>query len=110
LTVWPQAAPFSDFDAIFAQRKKEADEFYDEVLPGSLSADEKLVARQGYAGMLWSTKQYYHYVVTDWLDGDPGQPAPPVERRQGRNHEWTHLFTRDVISVPDKWEFPWFAS
>jgi hypothetical protein len=67
------------------------------------------VARQGYAGMLWS-KQYYHYVVTDWLDGDPGQPAPPVGRRQGRNHEWTHLFTRDVISVPDKWEFPWFAS
>ena len=113
LTVWqtkkPQDAPFSDFDAVFAERKKEADEFYDEVLPGDLSADEKLVARQGYAGMLWS-KQYYHYVVTDWLDGDPGQTAPPVERRQGRNHEWTHLFTRDVISVPDKWEFPWFAS
>jgi hypothetical protein len=113
LTVWqtkkPQDAPFSDFDAIFAHRKKEADEFYDQVLPGGLSADERLVARQGYAGMLWS-KQYYHYVVTDWLDGDPGQPAPPVERRQGRNQEWTHLFTRDVISMPDKWEFPWFAS
>jgi hypothetical protein len=113
LTVWqtkkPKDAPFSDFDAIFKQRKKEADEFYDEVLPGGLSADEKLVARQGYAGMLWS-KQYYHYVVSDWFDGDPGQPAPPVERRQGRNQEWTHLFTRDVISMPDKWEFPWFAS
>jgi hypothetical protein len=113
LIVWqtkkPQDAPFSDFDAIFAQRKKEADEFYDEILPGGLSADEKLVARQGYAGMLWS-KQYYHYVLTDWLDGDPGQPVPAVERRQGRNQEWTHLFTRDVISIPDKWEFPWFAS
>jgi hypothetical protein len=68
-----------------------------------------LVARQAFAGMLWS-KQYYHYVVTDWLEGDPSQPAPPPERCRGRNHEWTHLFTRDVISMPDKWEFPWFAS
>ena len=109
LTKESSDAPFSDFDAMFAQRKKEADEFYDEILPGGLSADEKLVARQGYAGMLWS-KQYYHYVLTDWLDGDPGQPVPAVERRQGRNQEWTHLFTRDVISIPDKWEFPWFAS
>jgi hypothetical protein len=86
LTAWqtktPQGAPFSDFDAIFAQRKKEADEFYDEVLPGSLSADEKLVAGQGYAGMLWP-KQYYHYVVTDWLDGDPGQ-RHPSEHGQSR--------------------------
>jgi len=105
----PQDAPFSDFDAIFAQRKKEADEFYEAVLPEGLSTDERLVARQGYAGMLWS-KQYYHYVVSDWLDGDLGQPAPPAERRQGRNQEWTHLFARDVISMPDKWEFPWFAS
>ena len=74
-----------------------------------LSADAKLVARQAFAGMLWS-KQYYHYVVTDWLEGDPAQPAPPPQRLEGRNHEWTHLFTRDVISMPDKWEFPWFAS
>ena len=59
--------------------------------------------------MLWS-KQYYHYVVNDWLEGDPGQPLPPQKRREGRNHDWTHLFTRDVISMPDKWEFPWFAT
>jgi hypothetical protein len=67
------------------------------------------VARQAFAGLLWS-KQYYHYVVTDWLEGDPSEPAPPPQRRKARNHEWTHLFTRDVISMPDKWEFPWFAS
>ena len=59
--------------------------------------------------MLWS-KQYYHYVVTDWLKGDPAEPPPPPERREARNHDWRHVFTRDVISMPDKWEFPWFAS
>ena len=94
---------------MFQQRKEEADEFYAAVLPPGLSPDAQLVARQAFAGMLWS-KQYYHYVVTDWLEGDPAQPSPPPERRQGRNHEWTHLFARDVISMPDKWEFPWFAS
>jgi hypothetical protein len=98
-----------DFTAIFSQRKKEADEFYRAVLPASLTEDELLVARQAFAGMLWS-KQYYHYVVTDWLEGDPAQPPPPEQRQEGRNHEWTHLFNRDVISMPDKWEFPWFAS
>ena len=67
------------------------------------------MARQAFAGLLWS-KQYYHYVVTDWLEGDPSEPVPPLQRREGRNHDWTHLFTRDVISMPDKWEFPWFAS
>jgi Mannosylglycerate hydrolase MGH1-like glycoside hydrolase domain len=103
------AAPFSDFDSLLRLRHKEADEFYDVVLPKKLSTEAKLVARQAFAGMLWS-KQYYHYVVTDWLEGDPGQPAPPLERWQGRNHDWKHLFTRDVISMPDKWEFPWFAS
>ena len=72
-------APFADFDSLLQQRRKEADEFYDVVLPTELSADEKLVARQAFAGMLWS-KQYYHYVVTDWLEGDPSQPAPPPER------------------------------
>ena len=94
---------------LLKQRQEEADEFYNVVLPPKLSADEKLVARQAFAGMLWS-KQYYHYVVTDWLEGDPSEPAPPPQRLEGRNHEWTHLFTRDVISMPDKWEFPWFAS
>ncbi len=101
--------PFVDFDAVLAQRKEEADEFYKVVLPAKLSDEEKLVARQAFAGMLWS-KQYYHYVVMDWLDGDPSQPAPPAQRQSGRNHDWRHLFTRDVISMPDKWEFPWFAS
>ena len=105
----PLDAPFADFDALLSQRQEEADEFYSVVLPPQLSADAKLVARQAFAGMLWS-KQYYHYVVTDWLEGDPAQPAPPPQRWEGRNHEWTHLFTRDVISMPDKWEFPWFAS
>ncbi len=101
--------PFADFDASLTNCKEEADEFYDAVLLKELSADEKLVARQAFAGMLWS-KQYYHYVVTDWLNGDPAQPPPPPERWSGRNHDWTHLFSRDVISMPDKWEFPWFAT
>ena len=79
------------------------------MIPKELSEDERLVARQAFAGMLWS-KQFYHYVVTDWLEGDPTQPKPPPQRWQGRNHDWTHLFTRDVISMPDKWEFPWFAT
>ena len=102
-------APFADFEASLRQRKEEADEFYRVVLPAKLSADEKLVARQAFAGTLWS-KQYYHYVITDWLEGDPSEPVPPPQRLEGRNHEWTHLFTQDVISMPDKWEFPWFAS
>ena len=101
--------PFADFDANFQQRQEEADEFYGVVIPPGLSADAKLVARQGFAGMLWS-KQYYHYVVTDWLQGDPTQPTPPPERLDGRNSDWTHFFARDVLSMPDTWEFPWFAS
>jgi hypothetical protein len=100
---------FAAFDKILALRKHEADEFYATIIPQELSADAKNVMRQGLAGMLWS-KQFYHYVVKDWLDGDPGNPVPPVERRQGRNHEWTHLYNADVISVPDKWEYPWYAA
>ncbi|MBS0190370.1 MAG: glucosidase [Phycisphaerales bacterium] len=103
------AAPFADFDKVFGERRAEADEFYDVVVPTTLDADSRLIARQAFAGMLWS-KQYYHYVVTDWLQGDPGEPPPPASRLHGRNKDWTHLFTRDVISMPDKWEFPWFAS
>jgi hypothetical protein len=102
-------SPFANFEALLKRCKEDADEFYDVVLPGNLSEDAKLVARQAFAGMLWS-KQYYHYVIADWLEGDPAQPAPPPERRDGRNNEWTHFFARDVISMPDKWEFPWFAS
>jgi hypothetical protein len=109
VTVHPQAAPFADFEAIFSQRLEDADEFYGVVLPPKLSADAKLIARQAFAGLLWS-KQYYHYVVTDWLAGDPNEPAPPPERHHGRNSDWRHFFTRDVLSMPDKWEFPWFAS
>jgi Glycosyl hydrolase family 63 C-terminal domain len=105
----PIETRFAGFDLLLVQRREEADEFYNVVLPEHLSADAKLVARQAFAGMLWS-KQYYHYVVTDWLEGDPSQPAPPPQRWNGRNQEWTHFFTRDVISMPDKWEFPWFAS
>ena len=102
-------APFAGFDAVFEKRREEADEFYAAVLPPRLSSDARLVARQAFAGMLWS-KQYYHYVVSDWLEGDPKQPPPPPGRRHGRNHDWTNLFARDVISMPDKWEFPWFAA
>ena len=105
----PLEYPFADFDALMLQRREEADEFYDAVFGDHLSADAKMIARQAFAGMLWS-KQYYHYVVTDWLKGDPAEPAPPANRREARNHEWRHLFTRDVISMPDKWEFPWFAT
>src|SRR4029078_236733 len=70
---------------------------------------QKEVARQGYAGLLWS-KQFYHYVVEDWLKGDPETPTPPASRLTGRNHDWPHLFNRDIISMPDKWEYPWFAA
>jgi hypothetical protein len=105
----PYDDPFADFDATIRQRQEEADEFYGVVLPNHLSDDAKLIARQALAGLLWS-KQYYHYVVTDWLEGDPGQPPPPAARLHGRNSDWMNFFARDVISMPDKWEFPWFAS
>ena len=88
---------------------KEADEFYDAVIPPETDDEAKRVARQGYAGLLWS-KQFYHYSIREWLSGDPAQPPPPPERNVGRNREWTHLFNRDVISMPDKWEYPWFAA
>jgi hypothetical protein len=100
---------FSDFDAVLRRRKAEADEFYASVLPAGLSDDERLVTRQALGGMLWS-KQYYHYVVEDWLAGDPAGPPPAPQRLEGRNRDWRHLFSRDVISMPDKWEFPWFAA
>jgi len=100
---------FDAFDKTFALRRREADEFYATVIPEDLSADAKNVMRQGFAGMLWS-KQFYHYVVQDWLRGDPDNPSPPQERRKGRNHQWTHLYNADVISMPDKWEYPWYAA
>ena len=102
--------PFGeDFDALFNTRISEADEFYASVSHPALTGDAKAVARQGYAGLLWS-KQYYHYIVKDWLHGDPGQVPPPAARLGGRNHDWQHVYCNDVISMPDKWEYPWFAA
>jgi len=109
LAVPQPAAAFTNFDALFATRKKEADDFYATIIPKSLSPDAKNVMRQGFAGLLWS-KQFYHYVVKEWLEGDPGNPPPPPERATGRNHDWLHLYNADVISMPDKWEYPWYAA
>ena len=103
------AQPVDTADAILATRKAEADEFFGSVIPAGLSADARNVMRQALAGMLWS-KQFYHYVVRDWLNGDPDQPAPPPERKNGRNADWGHLHNADVLSMPDKWEYPWFAA
>jgi hypothetical protein len=103
------AAPFDDFDALFEQRVKEADEFYRHVNPYPISEDMRAVQRQAFAGMLWS-KQYYNYSVEDWLEGDALTPPPPQERRSGRNRDWRHLYSADVLSMPDKWEYPWFAA
>jgi len=100
---------FADFETIFNDRIHEADEFYETVIPNHLSHDARLVMRQAFAGMLWS-KQFYHYVIEQWLDGDPATPKPPAERVRGRNHEWKHLYNADVISMPDKWEYPWYAA
>ena len=103
------ANAFVDFDQTFAERIKEADEFYKTVIPEHLSTDAQSIMRQSLAGVLWS-KQFYHYVVEQWLDGDPLTPKPPLERARGRNHEWKHLYNADVISMPDKWEYPWYAA
>ena len=100
---------FSDFDKIFSNRQKEADEFYAEIIPSKLSADAQNVMRQAFAGMLWS-KQFYHYDVEKWLEGDANQPKPPAARKKNRNSEWRHLNNADVISMPDKWEYPWYAA
>jgi hypothetical protein len=92
-----------------ATRQQEADEFYAELTPADATTDETSVMRQAFAGMLWS-KQFFHYDVSRWLQGDPTEPAPPAARRQGRNSRWTHLDNHDVISMPDTWEYPWYAS
>lgn len=102
------ADPFGEaFDAVFVDRQQEADEFYQRVTPSQLPVDARNIQRQAFAGLLW-TKQYYHYVVEDWLKGDPSQPQP--QRHNPRNADWIHLFNDDIISMPDKWEFPWFAA
>ena len=102
------ASAFTDFDQVFALRLDEADAFYDAVTPRSLGADEKRVFRQSMAGLLWS-KQYYAYDVEKWLRGDTA-PKPPAERWTARNHEWRHLYNSEVLSMPDKWEYPWYAA
>jgi len=101
--------PFADFEEIFTKRRAEADEFYGEIAPSSLTEEQRAVQRQAFAGLLWS-KQFYHYIVDQWLDGDPDQPPPPDERNHGRNSGWRHLYNERVMSMPDKWEFPWYAS
>ncbi len=98
-----------EIDRIFDIRINEADEFYAEKIQDELSKDEKNVIRQAYAGLLWS-KQFYHYSLKDWLEGDSNQPTPSEGRKYGRNSEWQHLFNRDIISMPDKWEYPWYAA
>ena len=106
----PASAYFgSAFEAMFEQRIKEADEFYAKRIDPKLSEDARRVHRQALAGLLWC-KQSYHYDVRRWLEGDSTQPKPDLSRYYGRNHEWTHLYNSDVISMPDKWEYPWYAS
>jgi hypothetical protein len=97
------------FDRLFELRKAQADEFYASRIPQQLSDDAKNVMRQAYAGMLWS-KQFYHFDVKTWLEGDPAGPPPPKERLHGRDKDWTHLYNDDIISMPDKWEYPWYAA
>ncbi len=99
----------ADFDRIFTDRIAEADAFYSSRIKSGQPAAERTAARQAYAGLLWS-RQFYHLVVEDWLNGDPSMPAPPPSRRAVRNSDWSHMFCRDVLSMPDKWEYPWFAA
>lgn len=96
-------------EQVFVERIKEADKFYSEIIPDNLTDDAKNVMRQSLAGMLWA-KQFYHYVVKTWMEGDGKFAAPPAERLTGRNNEWKHLYNDDVISMPDKWEYPWYAA
>jgi hypothetical protein len=106
----PAGDPFgSSFDSMFKTRLSEANSFYAKVIPQSLGPQQQLVSRQAYAGLLW-TKQFYHYVMDTWVDGDPTQPPPPESREWGRNaQDWEHLYNQDVVSMPDKWEYPWYA-
>ena len=104
-----ETPPFADFDEIFASRREEADEFYANLQCDTADEEQRDIQRQAFAGMVWS-KQYFHYEVSRWLKGDPTQPPPPPERKRGRNHEWTHLKNADVVSMPDKWEYPWYAA
>jgi hypothetical protein len=101
--------PFADFDKTFQTRREEADEFYTELAPSALTGEHREIQRQALAGLIWN-KQFYHYIIEQWLEGDPAQPKPPNERLHGRNNEWRHLYNERVMSMPDKWEYPWYAS
>jgi Mannosylglycerate hydrolase MGH1-like glycoside hydrolase domain len=105
----PGGAFGREFDVHFTERMREADEFYETIIPRKLSDDARNVMRQAFGGLLWS-KQFYHYDVGRWLQGDPTGPPMSAERMNGRNHEWRHLYNEDVISMPDKWEYPWYAA
>jgi hypothetical protein len=109
LTASAAALPFADFDDIFAKRRTEANAFYAPLQEHIPDVETRTVQRQAWAGMLWS-KQFYYIDIPQWLHGDPGQPPPPDQRRTGRNSDWTHLNNADIISMPDKWEYPWYAA
>ncbi len=109
LSLHPLAQPFAGFEAIFERRRAEADEFYASLHPEGIDEEEQSIQRQALAGLLWS-KQFYYYDIEQWLTGDPAFPPPPQSRRQGRNHDWEHLNTFEVLSMPDTWEYPWFAA
>ena len=100
---------FADFEAVFKKRRAEADQFYNELAPETLDEERRAIQRQAFAGLLWN-KQFYHYIVDQWLAGDPGQPPPPADRLEGRNAGWRNIYNERVMSMPDKWEFPWYAS
>ncbi|MDB4766080.1 glucosidase [bacterium] len=100
---------FEDFDEVFDKELANANQYYDELQTDVDSADQRLVQRQAYAGLIW-TKQFYHFDVEQWLEGDPDQPKPPESRKEGRNKDWKHLNNADIISMPDKWEYPWYAA
>jgi hypothetical protein len=100
---------FEDFDEVFDVRKTEADQFYNDIHGATMNPDRRLIQRQAFAGMLWN-KQFFYTDVRHWLSGDKGMPRPPAQRLKARNSKWAHLNTRDIISMPDKWEYPWFAA
>lgn len=103
-------SPFDErFDEVFEDRITEANKFYDYFIPKQATPDMANIQRQAFAGMLW-TKQYYNFDIQQWLDGDEGHPAPPKSRRDGRNSDWRHLHNEDILSMPDKWEYPWYAA
>jgi hypothetical protein len=104
-----EAPPFGDFDKIIDARREEADEFYAGLQCDLADEEERKIQRQALSGLIWN-KQYYYFDIREWLKGDPTQPAPPPERKHGRNHEWTHLNNADIVSMPDKWEYPWYAA